>query len=312
MIEQGTREKAAAPGRRARPDASMSLLNKIVEGALDEGYAQATARRADRQAGEQQGGEQGPRAATTYGVRVFVVILVGAMLATAWIEVRRDAPTNAREREALIARINETTADADHLQRRLDTLRTQVSRAQGGALAATSEGQGVARRLDRLELATGAVPVTGPGVEVTVDDADTEDDTVVGEQAAAEPFDPGRVLDTDLQRLVNGLWVSGAEAIAINGQRLTSTSAIRAAGRAILVDYRPLSPPYVVRALGDPETLEVRFVDGPTGQTLRALEDNFGVRFDIVPHERLQLPGASGVDVRHAEPAPRATEEGAR
>ncbi|MGH3344527.1 MAG: DUF881 domain-containing protein [Carbonactinosporaceae bacterium] len=310
MVEQGTREERGERGEKAepaaRPDASMSLLNKIVEGALDAGYAQATERKVHR-----QDGRPGPRAAAAYGLRVFIVVLAGAMLATAWIEVRRDAPTNAREREALIARINETTADADQLQHRLDTLRIQVSRAQRGALAATAEGQGVAARLARLELATGAVPVTGPGVEVTVDDAETED-TVVGEQPSTEPFDPGRVLDTDLQRLVNGLWVSGAEAIAINGQRLTSTSAIRAAGRAILVDYRPLSPPYVVRAIGDPETLEVRFVDGPAGQTLRALEDNFGVRFDVVPQEQLVLPGASGIDVRQAEPAPQATEEGTR
>ena len=49
------------------------------------------------------------------------------------------------------------------------------------------------------------------------------------------------MLDRDLQVIVNGLWAAGAEAIAVNGQRLTACSAIRSAGEAILVDFRPLS-----------------------------------------------------------------------
>ena len=57
----------------------------------------------------------------------------------------------------------------------------------------------------------------------------------------------GRVLDRDLQELVNGLWAAGAEAVSVDGQRLTARTAIRSAGEAVLVDFRPLSPPYVVR-----------------------------------------------------------------
>ena len=57
-------------------------------------------------------------------------------------------------------------------------------------------------------------------------------------------------MTVDLQNVANALWAAGAEAIAINGQRLTATSTIRAAGNAILVDFRPVTSPYEVSAIG--------------------------------------------------------------
>jgi uncharacterized protein YlxW (UPF0749 family) len=108
------------------------------------------------------------------------------------------------------------------------------------------------------------------------------------------------VVDRDLQLVVNGLWAAGAEAISINGRRLTSLTAIRSAGEAILVDYRPLRPPYVVSAIGDPRRLEARFADGPGGEYLRLLADNFGVRVKTDSRSDLRLPAASGVTLRNA------------
>ncbi len=125
----------------------------------------------------------------------------------------------------------------------------------------------------------------------------------------------GRVLDTDLQRLLNGLWAAGAEAVSVNGQRLTQLTAVRSAGDAILVAYRPLSPPYVVLAIGNPDDLEVDFVDGPGGRWFNTLE-GFGIRFTVTAEKDLKLPGASGVTLRNAlaeepkatpQPSPSAT-----
>jgi len=78
-----------------------------------------------------------------------------------------------------------------------------------------------------------------------------------GKRAATNP---GQVLDRDLQDVVNELWHDGVEAIAINGQRLATTSTIRAAGGAILVDFRPITSPYQVAAIG-PDDLDKRFGD---------------------------------------------------
>jgi uncharacterized protein YlxW (UPF0749 family) len=113
------------------------------------------------------------------------------------------------------------------------------------------------------------------------------------------------VLDRDLQTVVNGLWAAGAEAIAVNGQRLTARSAIRYAGQAILVDFRPLVPPYVVQAIGEAAGLQTRFAAGSAGAYLQALRDNYGVQAAIVPSANLELPGAGGstTEFAHARAA---------
>jgi len=105
------------------------------------------------------------------------------------------------------------------------------------------------------------------------------------------------VLDTDLQILVNGLWQAGAEAIAINGNRLGPLSAIRTAGSAITVNYRSLSPPYTVQAIGDPATLQARFVDTAGGQAWLDLESNFGLRFEM-DGDSVSLPEAPSARLR--------------
>jgi uncharacterized protein YlxW (UPF0749 family) len=109
------------------------------------------------------------------------------------------------------------------------------------------------------------------------------------------------VLDRDLQTVVNGLWAAGAEAISVNGQRLTALSAIRSAGEAILVDFRPLTPPYVVSAVGDADALRAGFASGSAGPYLHALEDNYGITSSIDSVSSLSLPASSGLtlhDVR--------------
>src|SRR5690625_7345434 len=92
--------------------------------------------------------------------------------------------------------------------------------------------------------------------------------------------DPGRVQDLDLQVLANALWSSGAEAVAINGHRLSSVSAIRSAGPAILVDLAPLARPYVVEAVGDPEDMRARMVRSTGGTHLGSLRALFGIVID--------------------------------
>ncbi|MCU1621565.1 MAG: hypothetical protein JWL79_410, partial [Frankiales bacterium] len=143
--------------------------------------------------------------------------------------------------------------------------------------------------------------VTGPGIEVRLDDAPT------GDGAAADPLrggtvPEGRVQDRDLQDVANGLWAAGAEAVSINGQRLSVVTAVRSAGESILVDLRPISPPYVVRAVGDPTALELEFVDGPTGRRLTTFTSLYGIVFEVRRADELRLPAASTPDLRAATP----------
>ncbi|MGO1341870.1 MAG: DUF881 domain-containing protein, partial [Cellulosimicrobium funkei] len=76
---------------------------------------------------------------------------------------------------------------------------------------------------------------------------------------------------SDLQRVVNALWAGGAEAVAINDQRLTGLSAIRSAGDAVLVDLQPLVGPYRVEAIGDPDAMRTSLLRSGTSDFLQLL-----------------------------------------
>ncbi|NEB40271.1 DUF881 domain-containing protein [Streptomyces sp. SID14515] len=269
----------------------MSLLNNVMDHSLDDGYAEASARRkADGSAGLPRTLKSKLGLAAGLVVAALVVTLGAA-------EARISAPVVAKEREELIDRINAETQAADTLESSVDALRSDVSERQRKALEQHGGDQG-----ELVALLAGATPVEGPGVKLVVDDAKNTDQGGGGPRESSGFADTGRVRDRDMQRVVNGLWESGAEAIAINGQRLTALSAIRAAGDAILVDNRPLVPPYTVLAVGDGKKLATAFQDSADGQYLQALKESFDIRTSISDQAKVQLPAAPSLIVRTAEP----------
>jgi uncharacterized protein YlxW (UPF0749 family) len=97
------------------------------------------------------------------------------------------------------------------------------------------------------------------------------------------------------------LWQCGAEAIAINGQRLTAVSTIRAAGEAILVDFRPITRPYVLTAIG-PDDIDKRLADSATGKQFRRFVENYRMQFEIKARRGLTLPAGADPGLRYATP----------
>ena len=90
----------------------------------------------------------------------------------------------------------------------------------------------------------------------------------------------------------------GAEAVAINDQRLTGLSAIRSAGDAVLVDLQPLVGPYRVEAIGDPDTLRTSLLRSGTSDYLQILGTQYGIRSSVTTQSRLDLPGRSAPTCR--------------
>ncbi|WP_436788129.1 DUF881 domain-containing protein [Yinghuangia sp. YIM S10712] len=290
-----TRTPTPGEARYERPDASMSLLINIMDHSLDEGYAEATARRAVR--GEVHGGN---RARGTRLLAVIGVALIAAVVTLAAIhQVRVAAPRAAKEREDLVNRIHAGEAEADRLQDEVEALRDQVDAMQDENLSPDE-----AKRVGLLAARAGADPVEGPGVKIVVDDAEQAGakDGANQDPRQQQALANGRVLDRDLQRVVNGLWAVGAEAIGINGQRLTALSAIRAAGASILVDNRPLSPPYTVLAIGDAKKMRTDFPKTSDGIYLHDLTQRFGLRATIGTQKKIKLPAAIGMTLRVALP----------
>lgn len=271
----------------------MSLLTNVMDHSLDDGYAEAAARKRAEGVGGLPRTLRSKLGLAAGLVLAALVVTVGAA------QARIAAPVVAKEREELIDRIDSETEAADELEDTVDELRDDVSARQREALRESGGGD----QAELVGILAGAVEVHGPGVKLVVDDAEEASIGGDGDPRETSGFsDTGRVRDRDMQRVVNGLWASGAEAVSVNGQRLTALSAIRAAGEAILVDNKPLVPPYTVLAVGDGKNLSTRFQDSPDGLYLHALQENFGIRTAISVEKDVRVPAAPSVIVRTAEP----------
>lgn len=270
----------------------MTLLIEVMQRPLDPGYAAAAA---ERRAGARRWGP-GSLVAT-----VLTAVLCGWGTTAAVVELRRPQPAAIEARRALEKEVLRRTAQVEQLQRDNETLRAAISVAQQAALA----GQGrsaAAIHNQNLGVISGELPVTGPGLELTMDDAPGAGQQMAGVDPRQNgESEDGRVIDRDLQIVVNGLWAAGAEAMAVNGERLTALSAIRSAGQAILVDFRPLSPPYVIQAIGDPKALQSRFSADMAGSYLQSLTSNYGIRSGMAAKEAMTLPGAGSLSLRNAQ-----------
>lgn len=225
------------------------------------------------------------------------LLLAGLVVTLGAAQAQREAPTVEKERQELIGRVESGTSDADELQHEVDDLRASVAAMQREALRESGDSS------ELTALLSGATPVHGPGVKLVVDDAKgTKGGNGEGPREGSGFADTGRLRDRDLQRVVNGLWESGAEAISVNGQRLTALSAIRAAGDAILVDNKPLAPPYTLLAIGDGQRLSTTFQDSADGRYLHVLQENYGIRTSISAQDDVKLPAAPSLNIRTAKP----------
>jgi uncharacterized protein YlxW (UPF0749 family) len=264
------------------------FLTELFRNPLDPGYSDAAARR------RAEGPVTGPRRAIIRAVSVLTLVALGLLLAVAYRQTMRAQPSSSKARAGLVAQIKQRETETDQLTRRAQALRDEVARQRDAALSGSD-----AARLRDLEAATGVGRVRGNGVVVRVADAPAKPDAVTG----ATRNNLGRVLDTDLQNVANGLWSAGAEAISINGQRLTATSTIRAAGAAILVDFRPVTGPYEVSAIG-PGQMQARFLDSSAARVLRSVGDRYGLSFGVRGADNLTLPAATQPQLNYARSSP--------
>lgn len=253
----------------ALPAQHAGLLTQVMSQTLDADYVTVAARRRDGAP------EPGRRSHLSL---VAVLAGFGLMVGVSAVQTEQEKPAAAAERSDLVTQIHHRQSQLDALQSDLNDLGGQVTILQEQVADAASSGGDLAERLTALGIDSGALAVTGPGVQIAVDDA-PDADSGTG----------GTILDTDLQELVNGLWVAGAEAISIDGHRLTSLTSIRFAGSAITVDYRSLTPPYTIVATGDPDSLPARLMETAGGQKWIGLRANFGIRFEVTPKDQVTV-----------------------
>ncbi len=260
----------------------LPLLESLVSDHLDPGYQAAADRRAARATtGTRPAGK--PRAIAYLSAGL---VVVGLVLGIAAASTKDQAAGADEARRSLLQDIDSAQAKQSDLAANQSSLAAQIRAAQG-ALGAG----GPLQTVQQLEVQGGLTAVTGPGLTVVIDGS-------TGSSGA------GVILDRDIQLLVNGMWAAGAEAISIGGVRLRTTSAIRQAGNAILVDNRPVFWPITIEAVGDPSTLHVRFVDTTGFGRFQTFVSLYGIRFDLTAQTALTLPAAGEPNLQYASAPP--------
>lgn len=246
------------------------LLEQISETAMDDDYYVF------------RGSE--PRPTRRAGVVVgLIVTLFALFVTTAAVQTRNDRPATELERRTL-------AADIEARQKTLDERRATAAGLSAEVQSLRRSGDDGGGRSADLDVVAAARAVTGPGIVITA--AGSRDDA-----------EAGRITDRDLQVLVNGLWYAGAEAVAINDSRVGTLTSIRTAGDAITVNFRSITSPYTIVALGDTETLEARFAQNPAGAYWEDRRKRAGVQYAVTPSSDVTVPAVpdARLDLKHAK-----------
>jgi uncharacterized protein YlxW (UPF0749 family) len=218
---------------------------------------------------------------------VLVFVVLGLFISVAFNTTSRLAEARPGRASDLVDVVQSMEAQRDELQDRLAELRTELARLEREAADDSGVSKSFSRELDRVRQAAGLSAVAGPGVEVVLGD---------GSEVAAGA-DPNDYLihDTDIAAVVNALFVGGAEAVEVNGERLVATTPIRCAGTTVLVNSARLGSPYVIKAIGDPTALERAVLEDDVASLLfDTYKSQYGLQVSLGRSSDLTVSGYRG------------------
>lgn len=216
-----------------------------------------------------------------------VVFLILGLLLSLQFRTQRHLASSleAQKTTDLVAMWKNLSSKRNLLQEEINQLQQQYFTLKANSGAGSDAEQALEKELARLQMNTGIAPVKGKGITVTI----TGD---------------APLLYMDLVDLVNELWASGAEALAINDHRISAFTSIsdqeEGASIYITVNGHKLLYPIVIKAIGDPHTLEKGLTF--TGGLIDNLNNMFGIFPDIKKEENLQLPAIPLPKWQYTEP----------
>lgn len=229
------------------------------------------------------------RAPTPRFAVAVAALLLGLLTVLAATQPRQ-ASRDIRRLE-LVDLIRAEDARVHRLRAAVTDLREQLAELE----ASHAGGLGELRdEVQALAVRAGGAALEGPGVTVVLDDSSSR---------RSPTGDPNDLLvhERDIQTVVNALWAAGAEAVAVNGERLTATSAVRCAGNTLLLHGALHSPPYRIEAIGDPRELEGLSAQ-PGMDRLMAAADAFGLGLDVKTETVSIIGGPPAAELDLANP----------
>lgn len=229
------------------------------------------------------------RRATTWSALVPVVaVLAGVLFATSGATAKGTSLRSAAT--GIPDLIREQTISNERQSRRVAALQTEVESLTKAAEPGNTRVARLKERGDALAPMSGRTPAVGPMLEVSLRDS----------TLTANQIPPGFTVDDivvhqqDVQGVVNALWFGGASAMMIQDQRVVSTSAVRCVGNTLILQGRVYSPPYVIRAIGDPARLRWALDNSPEVQIYREYVKAVGIGYQVRSAPRATFPAYVG------------------
>jgi uncharacterized protein YlxW (UPF0749 family) len=170
------------------------------------------------------------------------------------------------------------------LQAQVEELTDQAATRNTAVAAALEAGE-------EGSLSAALEPLTGPGIEIVLDDAPQDADG--SRPPGAEPDDLV-IHESDVQAVVNAVWSAGADGVAIQDQRLIATSAVRCVGNTLLLHGRTWSPPFVVTAIVDAAEVRRQLASSPEVAVFEQAVTDFGLTFSVTDRPVVELPAYDG------------------
>lgn len=222
---------------------------------------------------------------------VLVCVLAGLMMTIAAIAARGTDLRSDRGADLRDLIVSQGQRNVE-LREQVTTLGAEV-RTLSEARPGSSE---LSEKLATAEEQASLLPVVGEGLRVTLTDAPTD------VKPAGVDDDALVVHQQDIQAVVNALWAGGAEAMTIQGQRVIATTGIKCVGNTVVLHGIPYAPPYVIEAIGDQAGLQRGLDESHAIQVYRQYVDAYGLGYQVVAEETLELPGRTGaVGLSHAK-----------
>jgi uncharacterized protein YlxW (UPF0749 family) len=192
------------------------------------------------------------------------------------------------QRNAVIAR---QADQLSQLQRQVQRLTEQAATRDGAVAAAQATG-------DAGALSAALVPLTGPGIVITLNDAPSRPDGSLPVNARADDL---VIHQSDVQAVVNAVWAAAADGVAVMDQRLIATSAVRCVGNTLLLQGRTYSPPFEITAIADASAVRAQLAVSPQVAVFQQAVDAFGLTFEIRERPEVSLPAYDGpLDLEYA------------
>jgi len=229
-------------------------------------------------------------------VLLLPAVLFGLLVTLQWRTQAERSELSVRYNAPLVDAARALQIEQDKLKADLAALRVQLDEIQRNSSTQSGAERELQSRIDELRASAGLTALSGDGVAIQLDDARNV-------SVASRDVDRSICHATDLTDILNTAWKGGAQALAVNDERIVNSSSVYCVGSTIMVNGTLMSPPFNINAIGPQNALLGAFDDPNQLQDIKQRRDVQGLGFRVTRASAIHVPAYSGaLNVRYAEP----------